>query len=447
MFMIAACAAAIFAGLEFYRCVFRYDNDFLWHRNLGLDFLNDRVYETFAFHYPPARAMIDAVTAWLPYRVDRALWLVATCAGLAWCVRFWSTIGAAPGRRWGLPAGIAVAVMGCYIVRDLPECGLQLFLLCMLSVGLWALLRGRPALCGWSLGLAAVYKVTPVIFLPYLLWKRQWRAAGWMAAASACFCALPAVYLGWQKDVTLHRQWLSFVGYTLSLEDPSENGVEKPVLRNQSFPLMLARLVQKYPADHPLYVKSDAFVCLARLEPPQAKNFVRAVLACMAIALAWRFRQRCDLSDGGISLAGEWSAVCILIAIMSPLCWLQHLVLAIPAALLFAQAAAARTVMRWQVIVAGMATGLALLVHRDLIGVTLCDMLSCYQPHTVAALLIMLLVLTLGPCRAVQEGELPAEIINLPFGLASTGRQVPLPHPGQVEERPDAAAVRWRRAA
>ncbi len=414
VFLIAVCAATVFAGFEFYRCVFRYDNDFLWHRNLGTAFLDDRVYETFGYHYPPARGMIDAATAWLPYRLHRAVWFVATCAGLAWCVRFWSTIGAPTGRPWGVPAGIALAVTGCYVLRDLPECGLQLFLLCMLSVGLWALLRGRHALCGWSLGLATVYKVTPVIFLPYLLWKRQWRAAGWMAAASACFCALPAQHLGWQKNVALHRQWLSFVGYTLSLEDPSENGVEKPVLRNQSLPLMLARLVQKYPADHPLYVKSNAVVRLASLDPPQAKCFVRAVLACLALALAWRFRKKCDLSDGGISLAGEWAAVCILIAILSPLCWLQHLVLVVPAALLFAQAAGTRNVGRWQARVAVAAAALALLVHRDLIGVTLCDTLSCYQPHTIAALLSALLVLTTEPLAEAREPAQPAEIMPLP---------------------------------
>jgi hypothetical protein len=410
---IATVAAVIFAGIEFYRCVFRYDNDFLWHRNLGIDFLNDRVYETCAYHYPPARAMIDAATAWLPYRVDRAIWLVVTCAGLAWCVRFWSTIGAAPAERWGMPAGIALAITGCYVLRDLPECGLQLLLLSMLSVALWALIHGRHALCGWSLGLAAVYKVTPVIFLPYLLWKRQWRAAGWMAMASVCFCILPAVYLGWQKDVSLHRQWLSFVGYTLTLADPSENGVEKPELRNQSLPLMLARLVQKYPVGHPLHVESDAYVCLGSFDAPQAKKFVRGVLACLALALAWRFRKSGDVSDQGVALAGEWAAVCILIALMSPLCWLQHLVLVIPAALLFARTAATRNAGRWQMVVAGMATALVLLVHRDLIGVTLCDMLSCYQPHTIAALLAMLLCLTSKPLAVAAESAQPVEILPL----------------------------------
>jgi hypothetical protein len=258
-----------------------------------------------------------------------------------------------------------------------------------------------------------VYKITPVIFLPYLLWKRQWRAAGWMAAASACFCMLPAVYLGWQKDVALHREWLSFVGSTLTLEDPSENGVEKPVLRNQSLPLMLARLVQKYPVGHPLHVESDSYVCLGRVDAPQAKKFVRTVLVCLAFVLAWRFRGSAKVSDQGVSLAGEWAAVCILVAILSPLCWLQHLVLVIPAALLFARAAATRNAGRWQMVVAGLATALVLLVHRDLIGVALCDMLSCYQPHTIAALLAMLLCLTSKPLAVAQETAQQVEIVSL----------------------------------
>ena len=39
-------------------------------------------------------------------------------------------------------------------------------------------------------------------------------------------------------------------------------------------------------------------------------------------------------------MAGQWAMVCILVAELSPLCWLHHLVLAMPAMLLFAQMAA-----------------------------------------------------------------------------------------------------------
>ena len=80
--------------------------------------------------------------------------------------------------------------------------------------------------------------------------------------------------------------------------------------------------------------------------------------------------------------------------------------LVVPAALLFAHAAAAGEVRRWQWCVASIAAAFTLLVHRDLIGVTLCDLLSCCQPHTVSALLLLTLVLSTRQPAAGQNREL-----------------------------------------
>jgi len=390
---LVVCPLVLLVAAEFYSCVFRCNNDFLWHRNFGITFLSDEVYKEFGYHYLPARAMIDAGTAWMPYRLDRAIWLLATCAGLAWCVRFWSRVGMSAGRRWGVAAAVALVATGCYLHRDLRECGLQLFLLILLTIGLWALIRGRPSLGGLSLGLATVYKVTPIIFLPYLIWKREWRAAGWMAASGCFFCLLPAVFLGWQRNLELHGQWLNFTVHTLAGEDPSENGVEPPSPRNQSLPLLLARLVQHYPADHQLHVDGQRLVQLASLDPAAAKRFVNVVLLALAVALAWRFRKSIDVDSGRQEFAREWAIICILVAVLSPLCWLQHLVLVIPAALLFAHRAAAGRARRWQWAAAALAAALMLLVHRDLLGSAAWNMLSSVAPHTVASLLLGLAVL------------------------------------------------------
>ena len=285
---------------------------------------------------------------------------------------------------------------GTYVHRDLVECGLQILLLGFLSAALAAPVRGRPSLCGLMVGLATVYKVTPVIFLPLLVWKRQWKAAAWMAASILLFCSLPALRVGWQKNLALHGQWLQFAGRIVALADPSENGVERPNLRNQSLPLAVARLVESYPPKHPLNVDNLVAFRLASLGPRSARRVVQLVLLTLAIGLAWRFRNPVDLSDGGEALAREWAAVCILVALLSPLCWLQHLVLVIPAALVFAQSAASGQVCRWQWAAASIAAALMLLVHRDLLGPTLCDVLSIFQPHTVASLLMGAAALT-GP--------------------------------------------------
>jgi hypothetical protein len=403
---LGMCALVPLVAVEFFLCVFRYDNDFLWHRLLGISFLQDQLYDAFGHHYLPARAMIDAATAWMPYRLDRAIWLLATCAGLAWCVGFWSHFGKRPVPAWGIPALLALAVTGSYIHRDLVECGLQLFLLGLLSVALWGLLRGKSSLCGLSLGLAVVYKVTPLVFLPFLLWKRQWRAAGWMAGATVFFCLLPSVVVGWQRNIELHEKWLDFAGHLMAQDDPAENGIEPATLHNQSLPVMLARLVQDFPPGHPMYIGRGPIARWARFDPLPAKRFMQGALLVMALGLAWRFRRPISVADGGEAIAGQWSAMCILTALLSPMCWLQHLVLVIPTALLFAQYAAAGRARRWQWYVAGAATALMLLVHKDLLGVTLCDLLSSYQPHTVASVLLVALALgTPLPNRSTDAAE------------------------------------------
>jgi hypothetical protein len=371
--LVAACIVALFVA-EFYNCVFCCDHDFLWHRNFGLSFLNDQVYVETGYHYLPARAMFDAATAWMPYRVDRAIWFLAMCAAVVYCIRFWSLAVKPTSEKWLGPALLAFLVAVSYIHRDLAECGLQIF------------------------------------FLPYLLWKRQVKAAVWMLATTCCISLLPGVYLGFQKNLELHAQWLRTTAERLAIEDPSENGIERPALWNRSLPLALARLVQKYPPEHPLYVPSPGDLRIATLQPRAAKRFVQISLLGLAALLAWRFRHRADTAQGSSSLAGEWSMVSILVAELSPLCWLHHLVLALPAMMMFAQTAAAGRAYRWQWILAGVSAALMLLVHRGLLNESVWSIVSAAHPHTVACLLAGAVAMSPGrtaPKEAVAFAQVP----------------------------------------
>ena len=431
-------------GCEFYRCVFRLDNDFLWHRNLGIAFIRDQVYETFAYHYPPARAMIDAATAWMPYRLDRAIWLIATCTGFVWCVKFWSRLRAARGRGWYVGMGRALAVTACYLQRDLAECGLQLFLLLLLSTALWGLLQGRPALCGWSLGLAAVYKVTPAIFLPYLIWKRQWRPqAAWPRRAYSFACCRHSFLVGRRTSRCIRSGLLS--SRTLwRLKILRKTALKCRCCATSRCRSPWRRMVQDYPEGHPLYLKAAAAVRLANLDVAETKQFVRVVLVVLALALAWRFRRRVDFVDGTLALANEWAAVCILVAMLSPMCWLQHMVLVVPAALLFAHAAAAGELRRWQWCVGTFAAALALLIHRDLIGVAMCDLFSCYQPHTMAAMLLLGLVLS--PSRPAVAARSSQETGEASSELDADHDILPFPYAGRPSEGTKMPPERQRRA-
>ncbi len=375
------------------------DNDFLWHRNLGKAFSAGKPYANGGQHYLPARTMFNAATAWLPYRADRTLVYALALGALAWTMRKWRGLA---GGRQPLADSLAFAtavltlvVCGAYLQRDLDDCGLQILLLFLLTAALASLHAGKRMWCGWWLALATAYKLTPFLFLPYLCYKRQWRAAAWMAVFLGVLCLAPALWLGWETNWQAHKQWWEETRTALSLTDPSENGIEPPNPRNQSLTLALARLVQTYPPGHPLYLDNPFFLQLGDLDPATAKRIIQGILLALAAILAWRFRAKAPQDSG--SLLHEWAIVMLLAAILSPMCWLQHLVLVLPAVYLVARANFEGVrLSRAQRVVFWIAAAIMIFAgQRDLLGQQLFLLAMSYKVHTWAVLTVLALVLTL----------------------------------------------------
>jgi len=155
----------------------------------------------------------------------------------------------------------------------------------------------------------------------------------------------------------------------------------------------------------------------ASLDAHTTKRVVQAELLVLALAFAWRMRRAVKLPDDSASLADEWAVVCIFVALLSPLCWLQHLVLVIPASIIIAQRVATRQAPPWQLAAAGVAAAFMLLVHRDLLGVAMCDLLSSFQPHAVASLLLAAIVL--GAPRADRADAQGAGIDRITYRAAA----------------------------
>jgi hypothetical protein len=401
---------AVAVLVEGYLAIVVRENDFLWHWGFGLDFLAGDPYGNGHDHYALARGMLNALTAWMPYRVCRSLYYVLALGGLAAVLYGWNRLanrGGNPVPRLGLATAVlSVLLLGPYLIRDLDECGLQLILLFFLSTALFALTAGRPIRSGFWLALAVHYKLTPALFLPYLLWKRQFRAAGSMIIFTVLLSLAPALYLGWDKTLGCHRHWLAFTARGLRQDDPSETGVEPPRHRNQSLPLAIARCCQTYPAGHPLALDHPGFVQFGNLDGPAAKRVVQGSLLALAALLAWRFRKTWSLQaqpghapDGPTELAKEWAAVLVLCALLSPLCWLQHLVLVLPCVFLCIQTAVTGQRPRWHGVALGLVAVITLLVHGDILGRQLFEVVMSYKPHTMTTLLLMTMVLTLPATR------------------------------------------------
>jgi hypothetical protein len=65
--------------------------------------------------------------------------------------------------------------------------------------GVYLQASGKEAAGGIAIAAAAAMKVMAIAFLPYFLYRKRWRAAAWMAAATVAFSLSPALFMGWGK--------------------------------------------------------------------------------------------------------------------------------------------------------------------------------------------------------------------------------------------------------
>lgn len=262
------------------------------------------------FVYPPFAAVLFAPLALLPLGLLKALWTGAGIALLAYVVH-----RCAP--RAGLPVAVLLAVVATALdpVRTTLYLGqINIVLLALVAGDL----LGRPGsrFRGVGIGLAAAVKLTPLLFVAYLLATRRWRAA---ATALATFVAAAALGFAFAPADSV-AFWLD--GTFLAADRISD--VAGP--SNHSLNGLLGRLG----AAGPLWLVSAA------------------VLGAVTIVLAARAHRAGD-EVLALTLCGLASAA------LAPFAWSHHYVWVVPLAVLLGARAVAGD--RWAA--AGLAGALA----------------------------------------------------------------------------------------
>jgi hypothetical protein len=174
----------------------------------------------------------------------------------------------------------------------------------------------REAWGGLSLAIAASTKAVPILLLPYLAYKRAWKALGWtMAFLIVLNVALPGAVFGPSRAVEQWRTWRAVAGRETA--DPT------PHFMNQSFPAALKRLATDAgSARDPIHY---AVVNWSE-ETVRATFFTLALLA--ALWLAWRFRRH-PPDWGDRRTAAELAILLGAMVVVDPLAWKAHYVVLI----------------------------------------------------------------------------------------------------------------------
>jgi alpha-1,2-mannosyltransferase len=271
-----------------------------WIHDHGMlyDFLKPN--SKYGFTYPPfaAIAMVPmAVVPWaLAIVVSVVLSLAATYALLRWLV-----LPVAERERWTPWFALAVAflLMAAFEpYRETISFGqVNLLLMVLVAADLLVGVAGGRRWAGAGIGLATAIKLTPGVFIVYLLVTRRWRAA-LVAAGTATLATLAAAAV----DPAGSREF-----WTDALWDTDRVG-SLAFVSNQSLQGVVARL-----------------------DPEHPSTLAWLVLVVAAVGV-WVWRVRTASLVEGFALTG------VLGCLISPVTWVHHLVWVLPALILLVDA-------------------------------------------------------------------------------------------------------------
>jgi hypothetical protein len=149
------------------------------------------------FTYPPFFAFVMLPFVPMPLWLRDLVWYGITLAATIGAFKLSETIG---GRSLAAPLGraelswlrfFALLLSAKLILAVFENQAYDAVVLVAVLLGLAALSEDRPLAAGASLALAAALKATPLIFLPYLLWKRHFAAAAAFVLVYALASLLP----------------------------------------------------------------------------------------------------------------------------------------------------------------------------------------------------------------------------------------------------------------
>lgn len=160
--------------------------------------------------YPPLFAVLLEPLGRLELVTAARVWTVLLAAALPLALHLWTSaisrrlgglLGQGPGHldRWAIGA-VAVIALGQTWKSEFQYGNSNLCLILAAAVAFQNLGR-RPWLVGFALAFAVSIKYFPIVALPYLLIRRRWAEAAWFITALVVLALVPAIYLGWDRNL------------------------------------------------------------------------------------------------------------------------------------------------------------------------------------------------------------------------------------------------------
>jgi hypothetical protein len=223
-----------------------------------------------------------------------------------------------PFPAWGKALTVLLSLRP--IMGDLTHGNVNLFILLLVVVSLFAFCRGHRFVSGMALALAIACKVTPALFVPYFVWKRAWTALAGCAAGLVLFLWLvPGCFLGMGHNAQLLDSWIErmIMPYVVGGEVTTEH-------QNQSLPGLLHRLTTHSPSFLDANCAPAGYNNVMSLDPSVTRWMVKGCMLLFAGLVVWSCRT--PTSRPGWRLAAEFGLILLGMLLFSERTWKHHCV-------------------------------------------------------------------------------------------------------------------------
>lgn len=299
----------------------------MWY---GRDIYTDTYFDGYHYYYSPLFAAVIYPLSILGSGVAKSFWILLN---LLLLLRMYSVIEQyltfpdKARQRW---FALLMVLVSLRFVKDNLHYGQVTILIMYLCIeGLHTLRRGKNA-GAWLIALGINIKILPVVFLPYLLLRGEFKALGWIFAGLLCFHFLPMIFLSTPYFWDIQHSYFILINpfrsaHLVDIEEASFHSLTtwvtvffSPAMEQQG--LTLRRHFME------LSAAGVAFLI----------QFLRALLMLVTL---WVIRQRFfQLMSDSHEIWPEWSWLLALIPLVFPhqqhyaflfalplLLWLMHL--------------------------------------------------------------------------------------------------------------------------
>lgn len=264
-----------------------------------------------AFLFMPLTAFTVQTAAWVMLVINLGLGLMCAWVMAGETLRRFDI--EATTTRVAVVAALATLFAATKLRSEFQMWQTNILLMAALVLAL-RFLDSRPRLAGLLLGLAFDIKYLPIVFLPYLLLRRRFVAAGWFCIGIVAFALMPALVTGWSTNLHYWAQALSGIAHLFGI----------------SMPGIPPANIDPIGVGHSISITSG----ISRMLSDAPRAMGPAVVACIATATAlvlWRVYRHADVpllawpsaAEQGaqpwrLLVVFEWSALIALDLAFSP---------------------------------------------------------------------------------------------------------------------------------